>query len=144
MAITIAFPERDGSSSQEIASAVESAQAAAERAEAAADATGINLCPFISGRPEAAELVLRLEVVTSLDLDVTRCAASAETASTGTAVFSITMDNAAVGTVTFTASADGVVALSDTTVGPGVLKIIAPASQDATLSDVSITLTGDR
>ena len=107
-----------------------------------------DLVAWIQGLPQTGERVFRMVVARafSLPAGLTDSQASAETAATGTAAFSLTKNDVLFGTVTFTASATGVLAAAaETTFAAGdVLEIIAPASQDATLSDISITLAGDR
>lgn len=70
--------------------------------------------------------------------------AKARVASTGTAVYSVRKNDVQVGTVTFTASVTGVLALaSETTFVAGDrLSIVAPDPRDATLSGVVMTLVG--
>jgi hypothetical protein len=111
-------------------------------------AAGSQVVSFIlwaSGRPGAAEVLVRAEIDTAVTLAEARCRASALTASTGTAVFSVEVGGTPIGTVTFTASASGVVDITTSAVAAGaVLTITAPSPQDATLAGVSITLSGDR
>ena len=86
----------------------------------------------------------RLALPDALNMVASRCRATAETASTGTATFTMTVDGSSVGTVTFTASATGVVAFTNTAFAAGTFKLTAPSSVDATLANISITLSGDR
>lgn len=68
--------------------------------------------------------------------------AVASTASTGTAVFNIKKNGTNVGTITFTASTNGVFAMASATsfaVGD-VLTVVGPASADATLAGITASL----
>ena len=99
---------------------------------------------FFGGKPTSSELLARLELPDALTMVPARCRARAETASTGTATFTMTVDGSSVGTVVFTASTTGVVTLTKTAFAAGTFKLTAPASVDATLADISIMLSGDR
>lgn len=101
---------------------------------------------YASGRPDAGETLLRLELDTAITFDASRSQASAETGATGSSVFTIYINGSSIGTVTFGAgSSSGTVALTTTTASAGdVLKIVGPNPQDATLAGVSITLSADR
>lgn len=70
--------------------------------------------------------------------------AEAEVASTGSAVFDIQKNGASVGSFTFASSATATFTMaSPVTLAQGDrLQIIAPGSQDATLSDVYLTIRG--
>jgi hypothetical protein len=106
--------------------------------------TSVPIGMFFSGKPTASELLARLALPDALNMVASRCRATAETASTGTATFTMTVDGSSVGTVTFTASATGVVAFTNTAFAAGTFKLTAPSSVDATLANISITLSGDR
>jgi hypothetical protein len=101
---------------------------------------------FIAGAPEDAELVLQLTAVRAFSLPaaLTESYGSAVTASTGTVAFSLRKNDTEFGTLTFTASGTGVfAAASATSFALGdVLTILAPATADATLADISINLKG--
>ena len=103
---------------------------------------------YVQGRPQAGERVARFVVARpfSLPVGLIDSAASAVTAATGTGVFSLARNDVQFGTVTFDASTTGALAAGAKTdfAAGDVLEVIAPASQDATLSDISITLAGDR
>ena len=80
----------------------------------------------------------------TLPAGLTSSVAKAETASTGTVVYNLNVNGVTEGTITFTASATGVLAAAsqiDIAVGD-VVTIVNPGSLDATLADVSITLVG--
>jgi hypothetical protein len=101
-----------------------------------------------NGRPQVSEVLLRHEFEAEVDFpeDFTASRASADDAADGTAVFSITKNEVEIGTITFDASDIGVFASDDPVtfeVGD-IIRVIAPSPRDATLSDVSITLAGDR
>lgn len=107
-----------------------------------------DLALFVQARPTDGELVSRhiFTEFVSFPAGLTDSYSTAVTASTGTAEFSLEKNGSEFGTVTFTSSATGVLAAaSETVFSPGdLLTVIAPASQDATLADVSLTLTGTR
>ncbi len=80
----------------------------------------------------------------TLPAGLTASVAKADTASTATVVYGIEVNGVSKGTVTFTASATGVLAAGaqiDIAIGD-VVTIVNPGSLDATLADVSITLVG--
>lgn len=95
------------------------------------------------------ELLVRHIFVSTIEFanDFDGSYASSDTASAGTAVLSITKNGVEVGTLTFTASTEGIFATSGgavTFIEGDVLKIIAPATADASLANVSISLLGTR
>lgn len=98
----------------------------------------------VSGRPDASE-EYRIDLDGPIPLVEARCKARVKVASTGAAVFTIALDGSTVGTATFTAGVlIGVVDITTAALSAGLLTITAPASQDATLSGLTITLSGDR
>lgn len=117
-----------------------------------AGASGVgDLCTvamFVSGLASASEEVFRLQFTDTVFFPaaLTLSLASAAVASTGTKVFSLQRNGVEFGTVTFTSSAVGVfaAALQTTFIAGDVLSVVAPASQDPTLSDISISLRGTR
>jgi len=103
---------------------------------------------FIAGDPASDEVVLRHVVLKDFTIPAgaTGSYSSAITASTGTAVIDLQKNSVSFGTVTFTASTTGVIAVaSDTSFVPGdVIQFVAPSTADATLADISISLAGVR
>lgn len=103
---------------------------------------------FISGKPVAAAIVMRLNAVRQfvLPASLTGSVFNAGTASAGTKVFTIKKNGSSIGTITFTASATGVASFaSDVTLAVNdVLSIEAPAVQDANLADVSLDFLANR
>lgn len=101
---------------------------------------------FVGGLTTNSELVFRMKTMTEFTLpaSLTGSYGTAATASTGTVAFDLLKNGVSFGTLTFTASATGVfTAGTATTFAVGdVLTIVAPASADATLADVSINLKG--
>lgn len=84
-----------------------------------------------------------LRVLLTDDWTMTGGAAKADADATAEAVFPIKEDGVQIGAVTFAAAATtGTVAFSDSTVASGALfDLFPPAVTDATLDNVSITLT---
>lgn len=72
--------------------------------------------------------------------------AKARVASTGTAVYSVRKNDVQIGTITFTASVNGVFAMAtETAFAAGDrLSVVAPDPRDATLSGVVTTIVGTR
>ena len=102
---------------------------------------------YLPGLPGAAALVFAYQFVRTVifPAGLTGSRAKATVASTGTKVYSIIkLGSGEVGTITFTASATGVLAMASQTTFTNTdeMQITAPAVQDATLSDVRFTLTG--
>lgn len=95
----------------------------------------------VLGAITAGELVCRADLPVAVWVDTDLTEASCDTVSTGAAVFAITVDGVSVGTATFGAGqTDAVFAWSDTSFGPGLLKVTAPNPADATLRNLSLTL----
>lgn len=87
------------------------------------------------------ELVARADLPDAVWVDTARDVAGCDAPSTGTAVFTISVDEVTVGTVTFTAGQTAAAfAWVSTTFGPGVLRVRAPDPADATLRSVSMTV----
>lgn len=107
-----------------------------------------DVATFVGGKPDNSELVLYIPMVRTVvfPAGLTGSYALANVASTGTKVFDIQKNGSSIGSATFTASATGVLAMaSQTTFSAGdKLGIVAPASQDATLSDIGFNLKGTR
>ena len=102
---------------------------------------------FVAGIPTADMIVGVFPVPRTVFIDsaATTHQAAAETAATAETVFIINVGATQVGTVTFAAAATtGTVAFSaDVTLAAGdILKMIAPATPDATLEDISVMLVG--
>lgn len=107
---------------------------------------------FIIGKPGAGAKVYRRSFNRSALFfsDFTGSHVSADTAATGSSVFTVKRNGTTVGTLTFAAS--GTTATFSTNVGSGsvpltfnagdVMEITAPGSQDATLADISFALKG--
>jgi len=119
------------------------------QAEAISAGTRYNLHFFATGRPQPAELLLRVEVtepiVFATNFGESRASASA--AATASSVFSIQKDAVQVGTITFGIGSDSgtIASAGEVTIEPGdILTIVAPDPRDATLSDVTINLAGTR
>lgn len=104
---------------------------------------------FAGGRPRPSELLLRHVFADAINFPtgLTTSEASSGTAANAEAVFTIELNGAEVGTITFAASSDeGVFAAPSpiTTADGDVMEIYGPTSQDADLANVSITIVGDR
>lgn len=102
---------------------------------------------FYPDKPAADELMLSHVLAQSIDFTagLPTSRAKAETAATAETVFSIQHDATEVGTVTFAAAGTTgtYAAAADFTIAPGELfKIVAPATPDATLADITFTVTG--
>lgn len=127
------------------------AQAAASATAAATSASYASLFDFgvfaqgtTFPNEVLARYTFRAEVTFPAGLNASR--ASSAVASTGTAVFSLKRNGVTFGTLTFTTSATGVFASTSPVVfsAGDTLTVVAPASADATLYDISITLAGSR
>ena len=114
-------------------------------AEIAATLVAYDICGFFPGRPMASEVVLKFVAVRSLTLadNFAGSQAKALTAATAEAVFTVKLNGAAVGTITF---AIGATTATFNTTGAAVaivagdyLTVEAPAVTDATLDDIAIT-----
>lgn len=103
---------------------------------------------FLSGAPTASQVLIRLRVARAVRFPagLSGSFGQADTASTGTAVFSIRKNGSQFGTVTFTASASGVVAAaSDANFAAlDLLELVAPVTPDATLANIDFTISGLR
>lgn len=102
---------------------------------------------FCVGKPDTSELLLRFNFVRNVDLpaNLTGSRVTASVAATAQTDFDVQLNGASIGTVRFAAA--GTVAtfvgFSATTIAPNdVFSIVAPASQDATLANISFTFAG--
>ena len=102
------------------------------------------LAMFFASTLGASEMLMRYVTKTPFDLTtLANSIASAGTASTGTQVLTIAKNGSSIGTVTFTASATGVIAGAGATFAvDDILTVTAGATPDATLANVSLTLKG--
>lgn len=103
----------------------------------------------VIGKPDAAEVVMRFVAVRAFTLPSALAGSKggADTAATAQTDFDVRKNGASIGTVRFAASGAiaSFIAASGTSFAAGdVLSVVAPASQDATLSDISITFAGTR
>jgi hypothetical protein len=105
-----------------------------------------DLAGQVTGVPDASAIVLRFASVRAFTIASSGHVAKAAIASTGTAVFDIQLNGGSIGTITFTASATGVVAISGSPIAPvsvsigDVITVVAPGTQDGTLADIGFTL----
>lgn len=107
--------------------------------------SGIDIGLFANGMLVDAELLFQLKTTTAFDLpiDLAGSYGIAATASTGTVVISLRKNGFEFATLTFTSSATGVFSGAATSFGLGdVLTMVAPATADATLANISINLKG--
>lgn len=113
-------------------------------AAARVGAIRMHMSTFLAGLQTAAtQRILRYHAAIAMSLPSAGNKASASAASTGTAVFTIKQNGSSIGTVTFTASATGVVSITSGPVAiaiDDIIDIFGPASADATLADITITL----
>jgi hypothetical protein len=104
---------------------------------------------FAAGKPTASALMMRFVFARSISFQVNLAGsvASVGTAATGSTVFSLAKNAGSIGNVTFAGAATtgtfNVAAAQSFAIGD-VLTVTAPASPDATLADLSITLSGLR
>ena len=100
---------------------------------------------FSQGKPDASSSLLRLVAPRAISLpqNLTGSIAKSGTAATGSTVFTLKKNGTQIGTMTFAASGSTAtfsfasavsVAIGD------IIDMVAPATQDATLSDISVTL----
>lgn len=101
---------------------------------------------FIPGSPGAGAMVFMVPITRTIvfPASMTGSRAIAETASTGTAVFSLVKNSTEFATITFDASATGSFTAASSTTFTNVdkLVIVAPNPQDGTLADIGISLAG--
>ena len=117
---------------------------------AASPGAPIDIGTYVSGTPSANEVILRYvftRAVTFAD-EFAASQGSAGAAATGSTTFLVRKNGSNVGTIVFAAS--GTIATFTTTgttvsfAAGDVLDIVAPASPDATLANISVTLAGTR
>ena len=123
--------------------------AAAPATQAGAAAAPVDLAVYFPGQPEASERLLKLEVARGFSLppDLAGSRGHADTAATAAAELAILKNGASVGTVTFAAaSQDAAFSLAGglALVPSDRLELVAPATQDATLAGLALTLIGTR
>lgn len=101
---------------------------------------------FIAGTPSDAETILRLALARAVTFPsgLTGSQADAGVAATGSVDFSLKKNGTEFATCNFNAGATGTfTAASATSFAAGdILSIVAPATADATLADISLTLKG--
>ena len=112
-------------------------------------AAPFDIAVYSPGQPEAAERLLKLEVARgfSLPADLAGSRGHVDTAATAEAAFTILKNGASVGSITFAAaSQDAAFALASglALVPSDRLELVAPATQDATLAGLALTLIGTR
>ena len=120
--------------------------------ETSVGANAYDMGTYRNGLPASGEVVLRIQMVRDVYFaaDFAGSYAIAGAAPTGTVAYSIHADAVLLGVVTFSVAegVDGVFttasSTSKTIVAGEVLKITAPASQDATLEGVGIMLKGTK
>jgi hypothetical protein len=103
---------------------------------------------FVPGAPTASQVVLRFNVVRAFTLPVslTGSVATAGAASAATATFTIKQNGTSIGTIVFSTSATATFTFAGavTFAVNDVITVVAPASADATLSDIAINFKGTR
>ncbi len=102
---------------------------------------------FCVGVPNNGELLLRFNYVRSLTLPASLSGSrvTAGVAATATADFDVKLNGASIGTIRFAAAGTvaSFIGFSATSIAVNdVLEIVAPATADATLADISFTLAG--
>jgi hypothetical protein len=112
-------------------------------------AAPVDIAVYFPGQPDAAERLLKLEVARGFTLpaDLAGSLGHADTAATAEAVCTILKNGASVGSVTFAAAGqDAAFTLTGgLALAPGDrLELVAPATQDATLAGIALTLLGNR
>jgi hypothetical protein len=111
--------------------------------------TGYDVPVFIPDKPTASMLCARIAAVRAFSLPsgLTGSVASAGVAATGSTTFDIQKNTSSVGSLNFAAAATtGTFTFASLTswAAGDVLRIIAPATPDATLADISISFLGTR
>lgn len=111
------------------------------------DKSGIyDMLIAIEGKPGASEVLYKFVAPRALELPSSFSGSqfNADTAATSAATISITKNGAAFGTATVVASATtAAFSSAGTTFAAGdILRVVAPATQDATLADFALVLKG--
>lgn len=98
---------------------------------------------YAGGLLNAAEVIGRVHAAQAFTIDAANCKVTSDTASTASAVITIKKDGTAIGTATFAAGATtATVAITTTAIAKGdLITFHAPDTQDATLANVSGTIT---
>jgi len=101
---------------------------------------------FFEGNQTNSETIMRFVATRSftLPISLTGSYASAITASSGTAIFTINQNGTQKGTITFTASSTGTFSFTAAVsfVAGDVVTIVGPATADSTLAGISVSFTG--
>ncbi len=101
---------------------------------------------FVQGKPANSDVVWYFSAVTAFTLPTGAGShkSHGRVASTGTVVFDVLKNDVSIGSITFTASSTGVFSITSSTAfaAGDRLSLTAPASQDATLEDISVTFLG--
>lgn len=109
------------------------------------DASAYDLGQQANGDIAPSQLIMNVKAVRAFTLPITGSVCSSEVAATAQADFLITVNGTTKGTLRFAAAGTtcSIVGASSTSISIGdKIKIIAPASPDATLADVTFTLLG--
>lgn len=108
----------------------------------------LDIVLFVQSTMSNGELVLRIEATRDFTLpaSLTGSQASAGVASSGNVSFDIKKNGSSIGSVNFNTSASGTFTFTTATsfTAGDLLEIVAPATADGTLADVSISLKGTR
>jgi len=138
------YPDMVGNAGKVLA--VNDAETDAEWIDQPISYTDIVIALFVQGATADGEYLLGYEAVVPFDLtSFTASLASAVSASTGTVAFTIQKNGATIGSITFTTSDAGVYSGAGATFAIGDnLSVIAPATADPTLANISISLKGIR
>ena len=127
-----------------VGTAANAYSAAAKQSEAARPPA---FAAFVGGKPTASEVValIAVPVACTLPAGLTGSIVKAGVAATASAALSVRKNGSQFGTATFAAAgttATLAVASATTFAAGDLLSIVAPASADATLADIAITLVG--
>jgi hypothetical protein len=108
-----------------------------------------DLAATYPGAPAASALMLRIPLARAVvfPAGLTGSRGTATANATGTTVFNIQLNGATVGTMTFAAGASTATFTAASAIGAvagDVISVLAPATPDATLTDVGFVLSGTR